>query len=391
MKKKRIFLIVLDSVGIGEASDAARFGDEGAHTVRSAYETGEMEVPNLLNLGLSRISGLSFLGEGGTRGAVARLREASMGKDTTIGHWELGGYVSRKPLPTFPDGFPKEFLEEFSRRVGRGVLCNRPYSGTKVIEDFGEEHLQSGDLIVYTSADSVFQVAAHTEKVPLSELYEICAIAREMLTGELGVGRVIARPFEGVAPRFVRTADRRDFSLPPPDGLLPQAVLEAGLESVAIGKIADIFAERGFSQILRTHSNEEGMEITEAWMRKNFCGLCFVNLVDFDMLWGHRRDARAYARGLSAFDRWLGRILPLIGEEDLLMITADHGCDPTFTATTDHTREDVPLLLYSPDLRPDDMGTRDGFFCVAATVKELLGLTHHGEEEGALPLRLLQN
>ena len=391
MKKKRIFLIVLDSVGIGDAEDASLFGDEGAHTLRSAYETGRLTIPNLLRLGLSRISGLSFLGKGGSLGAVARLCERSLGKDTTIGHWEIGGHVSSKPLPTFPEGFPDEFLKEFSNRVGRRILCNRPYSGTRVIEDYGEEHLRTGALIVYTSADSVFQVAAHVDKVPLEELYEICRIAREMLIGDLGVGRVIARPFTGESGHFVRTADRRDYSLIPPDGLLPQAVLEGGMESVAIGKISDIFAGKSFSHACHTHSNREGMEMTEEWMRKDFRGLCFVNLVDFDMLWGHRRDPLAYAEGLSDFDRWLGEILPLMGREDLLMITADHGCDPAFLATTDHTRENVPLLLYSPDLYPEDLGCVDGFFCVSATAKHLLGLTEEGEEEGCLPLRFREN
>ena len=387
MKKKRIFLIVLDSVGIGDARDARLFGDEGAHTMRSIHGTGALAIPNLLSLGLSRIEGLSFLGKAGHLGAVARLRECSMGKDTTIGHWEIGGHVSKKPLPTFPQGFPHDFLEEFSKRVGRGILCNRPYSGTKVIADFGEEHLRTGDLIVYTSADSVFQVAAHVDKVPLEELYEICRTAREMLVGDLGVGRVIARPFAGTPRQFVRTADRRDYSLTPPDGLLPEAVFEGGMDSIGIGKIADLFGGRGFTQVQHTHSNREGMALCEEWMRTDFRGLCFVNLVDFDMLWGHRRDPVAYAEGLSDFDLWLGSVLPLLGEEDLLMITADHGCDPCFLATTDHTREDVPLLLYSPDLCPDDLGTVDGFFCVSATAKWLLGLSEYGEEKGTLPLR----
>lgn len=387
MRKKRIFLVVLDSVGIGDAPDASDFGDEGAHTVRSAWKTGELRIPHLLSMGLSRLEGLSFLEEEKQwHGACARLRERSRGKDTTIGHWELAGHVSHQPLPTFPDGFPQDFLNAFSRRVGREVLCNRPYSGTKVIEDYGEEHLRTGALIVYTSADSVFQIAAHEEIIPTEELYRICRIAREMLTGPLGVGRVIARPFGGSAPNFHRTAQRKDFSLPPPVGLLPESVQRSGMESVAIGKIGDIFAERGFTRILHTHSNREGMERTEEWMRRDFCGLCFVNLVDFDMLWGHRRDPVAYARGLSEFDAWLGRTLPLLGKEDLLMITADHGCDPSFLSTTDHTREDVPLLLYAPDLTPCHLGTREGFFWVSETVKSLLGLADT-RPEAVLPLK----
>ncbi|MBQ9086944.1 MAG: phosphopentomutase [Clostridia bacterium] len=389
MRKKRVFLIVLDSVGIGDAPDAEAFGDVGTHTLRGAYRTGLLDIPNLRRLGLCRIDGLSFLGEGTPSvGAVARLREASRGKDTTIGHWELAGHISQEPLPTFPEGFPRDFLEKFSRRVGRGFLCNRPYSGTKVISDYGEEHLRTGKLIVYTSADSVFQIAAHEDAVPLEELYRICETAREMLTGKLGVGRVIARPFTGKAPHFTRTENRRDYSLEPPRGLLPERVLESGMESVAVGKIGDIFAERGFSRILRTHSNQEGMARTEELMREDFSGLCFVNLVDFDMLWGHRRDAEAYARGLSEFDMWLGSLLPLLGKEDLLMITADHGCDPTFLATTDHTREDVPLIVYAHDLAPTNFGIRESFSCVGATVESLLGLTV-SHPERVLPLRTI--
>ena len=260
---KRVFLIVLDSLGIGEAPDAADFGDTGAFTLKSAYDTHALSIPHLTSMGIGNIEGLSFLGTTDTPTAsVARLREASLGKDTTIGHWELAGHISHAPLPTFPNGFPEEFLKQFCERVGHDALCNRPYSGTAVIRDFGEEHLKTGKLIVYTSADSVFQIAAHTDVVPLSELYSICETAREMLTGELGVGRVIARPFEGTAPDFRRTADRRDFSLEPPTRMLPDAVKQSGLSSVSVGKIVDIFAGRGFTSILRTHSNDEGMQET---------------------------------------------------------------------------------------------------------------------------------
>ena len=376
MRAKRVFLIVLDSLGIGNAPDAEAFGDTGAFTLRSLYDTGRLRIPNLLSMGIGTIEGLDFLGTTETpRASVARLCEASRGKDTTIGHWELAGHISHAPLPTFPEGFPPDFLEELSRKVGRGVLCNQPYSGTAVLADYGEEHLRTGKLIVYTSADSVFQIAAHTEVVALEELYSICETAREMLTGELGVGRVIARPFTGTAPNFTRTADRRDFSLLPPDGLLPEAVANAGLDSISIGKIVDIFANKKFTRVLRTHSNDEGMEQTAKMAKTDFEGLCFVNLVDFDMLWGHRRDAIGYAEGLSRFDAWLGDFVSLLREDDVLMMTADHGCDPAFLKTTDHTRECVPLLVFGKAILPRSLGTRKSFSDVGKTVAELLGMS----------------
>ena len=370
---KRVFLIVLDSLGAGEAPDAAGFGDTGAFTLKSIWQTGKLTIPNLLRMGIGTIPGLSFLGETAAPAAcVARLTEASQGKDTTIGHWELAGHISAEPLPTFPQGFPESFLAELTRRVGRGVLCNRPYSGTAVIRDYGAEHLRTGSLIVYTSADSVLQIAAHTDVVPLEELYAICETAREMLTGALGVGRVIARPFTGAVGQFVRTGDRRDYSLEPPVSMLPDAVSLAGLEAIAVGKIVDIFAGRGFTRTFRTHSNEEGMALTGQLATQDFSGLCFVNLVDFDMLWGHRRDAIGYAEGLNAFDRWLGDFIQRLHEDDVLMITADHGCDPGFLATTDHTREYVPFLMYGTGIAPGSLGTRKSFADVAATVCDLL-------------------
>ncbi len=372
---KRVFLIVLDSVGIGQARDAAAFGDEGAHTLRSAYGTGKMKLSALCRMGLGNIEGLEFLGKTDTPTAsFGRVREASMGKDTTIGHWEIAGHISSAPLPVFPNGFPEAFLEKFSQKIGRGALCNKPYSGTKVIADYGEEHLRTGSLIVYTSADSVFQIAAHTDKVPLTELYSICETAREMLSGDLGVGRVIARPFAGNAPDFYRTADRRDFSLEPPKALLPDVVRSAGLTTASVGKIIDIFAGRGFDRAIRTHSNEEGMKVTEELAREDFSGLCFVNLVDFDMLWGHRRDTEGYAEGLEAFDRWLGGFAESLSEKDALIITADHGCDPSFLKTTDHTREDVPLIIYSKGLEPMALGTLNTFADIGATAATLLGV-----------------
>ena len=372
---KRVFLIVLDSLGIGEAADARAFGDEGAHTLKSLYKTGKLRIPNLLKMGLGNIEGLEFLGTTDTPTAsVARVREASMGKDTTIGHWEIAGHISPSPLPTFPNGFPKELLDELSRKIGRGILCNRPYSGTAVIADFGEEHMATGNVIVYTSADSVFQIAAHTDVVPLSELYDICETARELLSGELAVGRVIARPFSGSAPDFYRTADRRDFSLEPPKGLLPDAVREAGKTTVSVGKIIDIFAERGFDRAIRTHSNQEGMTAVRKLSDENFSGLCFVNLVDFDMLWGHRRDVVGYTEGLNVFDAWLGELVKTLRADDALIITADHGCDPAFLKTTDHTREDVPCVIYSKGLSPEGYGVRESLADIGATAACLLGV-----------------
>ncbi len=370
----RVFLVVLDSVGAGAAPDAHRFGDEGAFTLRSCYQSGALKIPSLCRMGLGCVEGLSFLGRiDAPTAAYGRMQERSEGKDTTIGHWELAGHVSKRPLPTFFEGFPEDFLQAFSQRVGRGWLCNRPASGTAVIAQYGEEHLATGKLIVYTSADSVFQVAAHTDAVPLEELYEICETARAMLVGGLGVGRVIARPFCGQAPDFFRTADRRDYSLMPPADLLSDRVLGAGLDCISVGKIVDIFAGRGFSRVLRTHSNEEGMETLMALAKEDFRGLCFANLVDFDMLWGHRRDKVAYAEGLSAFDDFLGRFLPLLGKRDALIITADHGCDPGFSATTDHTREYVPLLIFGPEPRP--LGTLQGFSYVSDAVCDMLNLS----------------
>jgi phosphopentomutase len=375
MNKKRVFLIVLDSLGAGEAPDAKAFGDLGANTIKSLYNTGKLEIPNLKKLGIGKIDGLDFLDDGKLHiGAVARMKEKSQGKDTTIGHWEIAGHISESPLPTFPEGFPEELIKDFEALVGRGVLCNKPYSGTAVIKDHGELHVNSGDLIVYTSADSVFQIAAHEEIVSPEELYEICRKARKLLCGRFGVGRVIARPFLGTAPDFYRTANRRDFSLEPPCVLLPEAVNNAGLDSIAIGKISDIFAGVGISEAHLTHSNEEGMSEAERFVEEEFEGLCFVNLVDFDTLWGHRRDALKYTEGLNVFDRWLGGFIEKMRNDDLLIITADHGCDPSFTASTDHTREYTPCIIYSKNIIPEELGTRDSFADIAATVAQYLNI-----------------
>jgi len=374
---KRIFLIVLDSVGAGEAPDAAAFGDVGAHTLRSAAASSQLSVPTLKSLGLGCVEGIEFLGgETPPRGAYGRMQELSRGKDTTIGHWELAGLISEQPLPTYPNGFPAEVIEAFERAVGRGVLCNLPYSGTQVIADYGEEHMRTGKLIVYTSADSVFQIAAHESIVPVEQLYEYCRIARRLLVGRHGVGRVIARPFEGEAPHFVRTARRHDFSIEPPAETLLDALKAAGRDVIGIGKIGDIFAGRGLTESHYTHSNEEGMELLSAMAARDFSGLCFANLVDFDMLYGHRRDVDGYACALTVFDTFLGGFLESLGEEDMVIVTADHGCDPAFTATTDHTREYVPLIVAGRGIAPVALGTRKGFHAVAATVAEALGVSY---------------
>jgi phosphopentomutase len=373
---KRVFLLVLDGAGAGEAPDAAAFGDKGANTLRSVWQTGRLRIPNLLSLGLGCVPGLSFLGQTASPlAAFGALTERSAGKDTTTGHWELAGLVSGEPMPTFPGGFPDALIAAFSAAVGRGVLCNRPYSGTKVIRDFGERHLATGELIVYTSADSVFQVAAHTDAVPLEELYGICRKARQLLVGKWAVGRVIARPFAGSAPDFYRTADRRDFSLKPSGRTLLDALSEAGLDVIGVGKIGDIFAGCGLTRSYPEHGNPDCLDRTMQLAGEDFSGLCFVNLVDFDTLYGHRNDAVGYAEALDAFDLWLGEFLSRLGEEDALLITADHGCDPGDTST-DHTRERVPLLVYGRGISPGSFGIRESFADAAATVAELLHIDY---------------
>ena len=370
---KRVFLIVLDSLGIGAAPDAAAFGDVGTNTLRACADTGLLHIPNLLQTGLGNIDGVDYLPKtAAPTGAYARLTPLSPGKDTTIGHWEIGGLISEQALPTYPNGFPEEILAPFRQKTGRGVLANAPWSGTAVLEAYGEEHLRTGDLIVYTSADSVFQIAAHEDLVPPEQLYEYCRIARSLLQGKHGVGRVIARPFVGVPGQFVRTANRHDFSLAPPADTRPDIRQKAGLDSIGVGKNYDIFAGRGLTEHTYTRGNTHGLDVTSAYAQKDFHGLCFVNLVDFDMLYGHRRDGVGYARALNEFDAWLGHFLPTLHPEDLVLITADHGCDPAFTATTDHTREYVPLLILGKQVKPGNCGTLSGFDTVAATVLEAL-------------------
>lgn len=373
---KRIFLIVLDSFGIGAMPDSKAFGDVGVNTLASCAASGELHIPNLIAAGLGNIDGVTCLDKAAApTGAVARLTEGSMGKDTTIGHWEIAGIISPEPLPTYPEGFPQDVLDAFTQATGRGVLCNRPYSGTDVIRDYGQEQLDTGKWIVYTSADSVFQVAAHEEYIPLEELYEACRKARALLRGKHGVGRVIARPYVGNAKDgFQRTSNRHDFSLEPPKETMLDAISKAGLDTLAVGKIHDIFAGQGDTEHVFNKSNADGMAHTMDYAQRDFTGLCFVNLVDFDMLYGHRRDVAGYARALSEFDSWLGEFLPQLGSEDLVLITADHGCDPAYTATTDHTREYVPLIALGKNVRPVNLGTRKTFADIAATVTELLGV-----------------
>ena len=375
---KRIFLIVLDSCGVGAAPDSEQFGDIGVNTLRSCAASPKFSIPHLIEAGLGNLDGIDYLPKTDhPTAALARLQEASMGKDTTIGHWEIAGIVSPSPLPTYPQGFPREVLEEFEKQTGRGVLCNLPYSGTDVIRDYGEEQKKTGKWIVYTSADSVFQVAANENWIPLEELYDACRKARAILRGKHGVGRVIARPYVGETPSdFRRTANRHDFSLEPPKQTMLDAIKAAGLDTLAVGKIYDIFAGQGTTEHVFNKSNADGMAHTDDYAARDFHGLCFVNLVDFDMQYGHRRDVDGYANALTEFDTWLGQFLPKLGEDDLVMITADHGCDPAYTATTDHTREYVPLVVLGKQVKPVNLGTRKSFADIAATVTELLNVPY---------------
>ena len=373
---KRIFLIVLDSCGVGAAPDSEAFGDIGVNTLRSCASSPKFSIPNLIAAGIGNLDGIDYLPKAAhPTAALARLQEASMGKDTTIGHWEIAGIISPNPLPTYPHGFPQEVLDELEKQTGRGVLCNLPYSGTDVIRDYGEEQKKTGKWIVYTSADSVFQVAANENWIPLEELYDACRKARKILRGKHGVGRVIARPYVGeTASEFRRTSNRHDFSLEPPAQTMLDAIKAAGLDTLAVGKIYDIFAGQGTTEHVFNKSNADGMAHTDDYAARDFHGLCFVNLVDFDMQYGHRRDVDGYANALTEFDTWLGQFLPKLGEDDLVMITADHGCDPAYTATTDHTREYVPLVMLGKQVKPVNLGTRKSFADIAATVTELLGV-----------------
>lgn len=378
---KRVFLIVLDSFGIGELPDAAEYGDAGSNTLRAVTASEKLRVPNLERLGLYRIDGATELRSAKKEavlpdciGAYGRLAEASRGKDTTIGHWEIAGLVSAQAMPTFPEGFPPELLSALSKATGREILCNKPYSGTKVIQDYGQAHMETGALIVYTSADSVLQIAAHEAVVPLDELYRYCEQARALCQGEWGVGRIIARPFVGECPNFTRTAGRHDFSLAPTGKTMLSQLSEAGFAVHSIGKIVDIFAEHGITQYVRTSGNDEGITRTLERMKTEFTGLAFTNLVDFDMLYGHRNDVDGYAAALTAFDERLPELLGALQEEDLLLITADHGCDPS-TPSTDHSREYVPLLAYGAQVKKGlNLGTRQSFADIGATILQYFGV-----------------
>ena len=372
---KRVFLVVLDSFGIGAEPDADLFGDVGTNTLGSCAKSPYFRLENMRKLGFFNIDGVE-VGEKveQPRGAFARMQEASMGKDTTIGHWEIGGIISPKPFPTYPEGFPQEILDEFEKRTGRGVLCNKPYSGTVVINDYGDEHVKTGKWIVYTSADSVFQIAAHEDVVPLEELYEACRIARQILQGEHAVGRVIARPFKGESGHYERTTNRHDFSLEPTKDTMLDVIKAHGMEVLSIGKIYDIFAHRGMTDYVFTTGNTDGMNKLEEWMDRDFEGLCFVNLVDFDMVYGHRRDIDGYAKALAEFDDRLAGFLAKLRDDDVFMITADHGCDPGYTKTTDHTREYVPFVVAGKNVIPGNYGTRTTFADMGATVLKYLGI-----------------
>lgn len=370
----RGFVIVLDSFGVGAAPDAAKFGDEGASTIKTIYKSKYFSAENMKKMGLLAIDGIDLDGKDNHTAAFARMRELSAGKDTTIGHWEMAGIVSKNPLPTFPNGFPIEVINEFEKQTGRKVIVNRPYSGTQVIKDYGEEHLKTGALIVYTSADSVFQIAANEAIVSDDELYRCCKIARKILTGKYGVGRVIARPFEGkTAADFVRTPRRHDFSLEPPRDTMLDVLQKNGKKTIAIGKIYDIFAHRGIDEHYFTENNTQGIAKTLEIAKTDFDGLCYTNLVDCDMLYGHRRDIDGYAKAISEFDECLPRLAGDLRDDDFLIITADHGCDPGFKGT-DHTREYVPLLIYSNSIKGKNLGTIDGFGAVADTVLSMFDI-----------------
>jgi phosphopentomutase len=373
-KVNQITLIVLDSVGIGDAPDAEAYGDAGSNTIGNIAAAVGLNVPNLAALGLGYLGNFKGIPKvESPTGAYGRLTEVSAGKDTTTGHWELGGVPLSKPFPTFPDGFPAGFIKAYEARIGRETLGNYPASGTVIIEQLGAEHVATGKPIVYTSADSVFQIAAHEEVIPIDELYHLCEIAREMLTGDLAVGRVIARPFIGQAGNFKRTERRRDFSLTPPRDTILDKVKAARLMSAGVGKIEDIFAHRGLTDVNHTGNNEAGITATINFIKSRRPGLVFTNLVDFDALYGHRNNPKGYAEALEYFDRRLPEILAALGPDDVLMITADHGNDPT-TPSTDHSRERVPILVAGRAVKPGAIGTRRSFADVATTIAELLGI-----------------
>ncbi|SDX77587.1 deoxyribose-phosphate aldolase/phosphopentomutase,TIGR01696 [Ruminococcaceae bacterium YAD3003] len=390
---KRVFLVVADSFGIGGAPDAGKFGDEGSNTLAAVLSYSNDPYPNLAKLGLLAIDGeddpriISYKKAQESIpspiGSYARVREVSAGKDSTIGHWEIAGIISDKAQPTYPDGFPDEVIKALEKATGKEYLCNKPYSGTDVIRDYGEEHMKTGKPILYTSADSVLQIAAHEEIIPLEELYDICAKARAVMCGEHAVGRVIARPFVGEPGNFTRTPNRHDFSLAAPSSTMLDLLKSEGFDVISVGKIYDLFAGRGLTESNPTKGNTDGINKTIEFMDRDFNGLCFVNLVDFDMKYGHRNDIEGYATAMHEFDNALGVILGKLKEDDLLIITADHGCDPS-TSSTDHSRECIPLLIYGDGYRtPCNMGELTGFNNISGIV--LSALMSRNYERDFLP------
>lgn len=375
MSKKRAIIVVLDSVGCGELPDANEFGDVGSNTIGNIIKVRGLDVPNLGELGLYSIPGTGFEKNVGTvLGDYGKCNEVTKAKDTTSGHWEMAGYVMKTPFRTFPDGFPEEIIGEFEEKTGRKILGNEVASGTEIIERLGDEHVQTGKPIIYTSADSVFQIAAHEDVIPLDELYAMCETARAMLVGDWAVGRVIARPFVGTSGHYKRTEHRRDFALAPETDTILDQIKADGLDVVGIGKIEDIFAHRGLTEVMHTTNNHDGIEATIQAEKEDTEGLIFTNLVDFDMLFGHRNDVENYAAALEYFDQKLPEIIDNMRDDDMLIICADHGCDPT-TPSTDHSREYIPLLVYGPNLKNDvNLGIRKSFTDIAASVIDHLGL-----------------
>ena len=368
---KRVFLIVLDSFGIGEAPDAKNFGDEGSNTLSAIFGDQEFNAPTLQSLGLFNIDGVTVGDKTpNPQASFCRLQELSQGKDTVSGHWEIAGVVSTQPFPTYPNGFGDEILQKLTNATGRNILCNKPYSGTEVILDYGRQHQQTGDLIVYTSADSVMQIACHEQTVPIDQLYDICKKAREIMTGKDAIGRIIARPFIGEYPNYKRTANRHDYALAPPQKTLLDFVKDNGLDCIGIGKTGDIFCNKGLTESYPTKSNDDGMQKILEISKRDFKGLCFTNLVDFDSQYGHRNDVKGYAKAISQFDEWLKGFLPQLNDDDVLIITADHGCDPS-TPSSDHSREYVPCIIYGKG-QNQNLGTKTGFTFICDTVLDLL-------------------
>ena len=370
---KRVFLVVLDSFGIGELPDAKRFGDEGSNTLLSVETSKYLNVPNMQKMGLFNINDFDDHRVDKTNATYLKMDEESNGKDSTVGHWEIAGVITKEPLPTFPNGFPDEIMDKITKEWGVGYLCNKPYSGTEVIKDYGVEHLKTGKPIVYTSADSVFQIACHKKVMSIEKLYELCKSARKLLKGKYGVGRVIARPFDGEYP-FVRTDERHDFSIDAPEKTMLDYISESGKDMISIGKIEALFAGRGITQAIQTSNNREGMDELLKIEKTEFNGLCFANLVDFDMLYGHRNDVDGYAKALSEFDDFLTKFIPKMEKDDVLIITADHGCDP-LTVSTDHSREYVPVLIYGSTIkRNNQIETQNTFANLGKTVLDMLNI-----------------